>query len=214
VLLRAFPGSVVHTAKSTEDALMRIAYAEKCGFSYGIVILDFKLPETAQSRVAKLDLKTRQAVRDSPATHGAAIFSISAYLAEPEIQRWIQDEKRQNPLMIEPISVEKGSDWVDQLVEKIRQVVYETRVEQRLNLLFGSGTAPSAQVNRAHALHSRGGAATAYSATQEINALAQDIEEHWSYLSPGLRGRVRRIFPLEERTEGGRTSRASSRSRN
>src|SRR5262249_21536265 len=77
-LEKEFPGSIVHTARSTGELRERLALAEKRGFVYGVVVLDFKFPPAVGGE-AVVDLESRRLVQNSPATQGAAVFHITAY---------------------------------------------------------------------------------------------------------------------------------------
>jgi hypothetical protein len=195
-----FPGSIVHIARSTEEARARLDFAERRGFGYGVVILDFMLPRTCGETKTVLDVETRQRVNKSVASRGAAVFHITAYGDDSEIRAWVKAERERNPLLAEPFPIDKCDPfWVSKLLDAIRRVVYESRVEQRLQLLFGSGAAmplvrPRSQV------------CVSGSTTHEICGLAQDVEEHWEYLSEGVRNRLRQIFPLTESEHEGHAS--------
>jgi CheY-like chemotaxis protein len=193
-LEREFPGALIHTAQTTEAAADILNRAEKAGLAYNVVILDFKLPPR-KGMDAVIDLDTRRRVQTSAATEGAAVFHITGFGDDPAIQEWVREERLRNPLAPEPFPINKGDKtrlWTETLYEAIRRVVYESRIMGRMVRLFGE------QVGRQPSSAARWSALPdSLSTTQDLSALARDIELHWPYLSEGVRKRVRRVFPLE-----------------
>ena len=192
-----YPGSVVHTARSTGELRDLLALAEKRSFVYGLVVLDFKLPPTVGG-VPVVDLESRQLVQQSPATAGATVFHMTAYKEDAAIQEWVRAQRELNPTMAEPFPIDKNDLlWTKKLYEAIRRVVYETRVSVRLARLFQGDHAESPAVARL-----RAAALPSASRGQELSALIRDIELHWRYLSAGLRNRVCQIFPVTPDPDG------------
>jgi len=191
-----YPGSVVHTARSTGELRDRLTLAEKRGFVYGVVVLDFKLPPTVGGDPV-VDLESRQLVQQSPATAGATVFHMTAYQEDAAIQEWVRAQRDLNPSMAEPFPIIKKGVWTEKLYEAIRRVVYETRVSVRLARLFEGDHAESPAVARL-----RAAALPSASRGQELSALIRDIELHWRYLSAGLRNRVCQIFPVTPDPDG------------
>ncbi len=185
-----FPGAVVHTAASTDEAREAITFAERREFGYDVVILDFKLPPTRDGTPV-LDLETRQRVQESVATRRAVVFHITAYPDDPGIREWVRQQKQLNPSLVEPCPIDKNDtlNWAPKLMDGIRRAIYENRVESRLDLLLGGAGSGGTLARRA-----RGVVGAPFSVTQELSALTTDIEKHWDYLSKGLQNRCREVF--------------------
>lgn len=196
-LEREFPGSVVHK-QEFQEVLGNLELAEARLFAYDVVILDLHQepePENRNNALCRL--------QRSPVTRDAAVFLLKSSPAPVP-----DDQPHRFPSWSRPkeISILDPLWWTKRLFPAICRVVYESRVERRLDVLFPLRRGEALPlVSYSPRVSGRYGA-TSFSGTQEVNTLVHDVETHWKYLSPEVRERVKEVFPLEPRGESGEDS--------
>ncbi len=194
LLRREFPGIIVHTATTVDEAHETLAASGRLGIRYRIAILDFKLPRSKGDQ-PETETDLRRHLLESTSSD-AWVFHITAYPDDPEIQHYLmgvlQDPKGARPVMISKLD----SSWPEKLLAILRPVVHGSRIELQTNQLF-----PLSPSDRP-GFRPRARAISIADPTHELAALIRDVEKHWQYLDTELQARLRSIFHIEVEKDG------------
>ncbi|OGW16671.1 MAG: hypothetical protein A3G93_00470 [Nitrospinae bacterium RIFCSPLOWO2_12_FULL_45_22] len=190
-LSEEFPQSTIDTAETVKEGLERIEAAVDKGQHYHAAVLDFKLPEDKgkQDEVDEsLCEKIRHEMPDIIVAH------ISAYPGDPKIQDHVKnyhlDRRDSSAALISKDEV----DWPSELVKKLKEFLYGTRIEEQINNLFRK---QPVSAYREPIYRRRTGTIGNGSVTHELAALFRDILENWTALDDRLRTRIMSLFRVD-----------------
>jgi hypothetical protein len=102
-----------------------------------------------------------------------------------------------------PVLITKDEDWTEHLFKQVRGVMHTRRISRKLSRVVvpvfeGTGLSnPVIESTAAYRSPRDRGSLPHADATHEVADLVQDIEDHWQYLDPKLKDRIRRYFHVE-----------------
>jgi hypothetical protein len=197
-LTQEYPSALVHTAETVEGAEKRIADARRQDVRYKVAVVDVFVPSRPGAQ-PEPDFVLMQPL-GAVTTRDAVIFHTTAY-GEPADFRDFLDQRsrrgwelRQSALYV---PFPKANGWTERLYGAIRGVVHGDRIRERFERLFGPplGEAPALR-GRYTATH------VPCDPTQELAALARDIERHYNSLDADLKNQLEKVFTIT--TDAGR----------
>ncbi len=181
----------IDTARTTTEGLRLLKAASDGRRPYDVVILDFLLPED-KGENPEMDESLCLEIRE--AMPRAFIAHITAYPEDHAVLKHL-GKYHTDPLDPRGISLSKlGASWTNELLRKIKGLIYGTCVNDQMDKLFGANdaAAPAAR-HRAQ----RGGTKGDDSTTHDLAALCRDIVAYWSDLDGRLKRRIHSVFRVD-----------------
>jgi DNA-binding NarL/FixJ family response regulator len=192
LLADEFPEFVIDCAQSASEAEEFLKTTHERGVIYKIALIDFELPHRrGETPTVEQGMPLRRRVLEAT-NEQTVVIHVTAHLRDDRIITFIMNEQLRHPHSARPIVISKGNaDWFESLLSAIRETVYGGRIRERMDRLFGE------ELSSASPYRFRAEPANA-DTTQELAALAADIESHWQLLDDKLRERISQTFRIEQ----------------
>lgn len=192
-LQEALPGVIVETASTVDGALQQVREAIACGQFYDVVILDAKVPKSEGDNEEVHPEVCLEIGRTMP---NALIVHFTAFSGD----RAVEDQLRvqlQQALAGRPVLIDKNdTECMSNLLRTIQRFIFGSRIEARMDDLFGSGPAGAGK-----GIRTRSPAMKVAHVTQVLAALTRDISAHWTCLSEPTQTRIREVFFIEDQQQ-------------
>lgn len=188
----------VDAAATVADAAACVRAARAAGVRYDVSILDLVLPADADRHpVAQPDLISQVLPATNPA---GVVFHITAYPTDPEFYQSFHNRSRcpdggRRGAASIPFPKADPRDWTGDLLREIAAVVHGDRIEARLHRLFGP---PADEPDLPGVCGRVSTAPVDCDPSQELFALADDVERHYNQIHPHLRQKLERVFTISE----------------